>query len=649
MFDAVAAATLFSKMEPPKTMTGDKQSEARFRATQREANGVAKTYMDAMSSRRSASRLNTKAAWNVIDPREAWSCNYWESLTSLCLVFIAVFTPVEVAFLGSASTVDVLFWINRSVDLIFGFDMIYQSMLGYHIEATGRWEMRQPHILKHYLKGWFAFDLFSLLISAVGDTVSVLLTTAAEPAALNGTSTGGGSSASSDSSSFSPSKLKILRVIRVLRIMKLIRLLRGSATFKRIEMTTPVNYSLVAISRSMVLLLMGSHWFACVWGMQAMWAQDVRNTWIGELGEPCADGTHDGWPQCLSPAMLYVTSLYFSVYTITSIGYGDVSASKTNGVELTVNVFLMLFGGCLWGYVVAVLVGEVSTFNVSLSEFRKLMNDLNRMMSGHRLTKGLQQQLREYMLRSRHLREAKSHKALMQHLSPTLRGEVSWQMNAQFLESVKFLQDAPRAMSVQLSMALQPVIFPPGDIAPPSFLYIIHRGIALYRGQLLGERRVWGEDMVLESLKLRMLFTARAMNYVDVFFIGRETLFLIAEAFPEVLKRIRRFAFILALRRDVVLRASLMKYNMVAREDVPGMEASRKSILSAPLPLVPELGMMSKMGEKRMAPAQAERLYIAAMHDGEKGHAGLMTPRNRPTSAHGDAHRVGRGGTQGVL
>ena len=38
---------------------------------------------------------------------------------------------------------------------------------------------------------------------------------------------------------------------------------------------------------------------------------------------------------------------------------------------------------------------------------------------------------------------------------------------------------------------------------------------------------------------------------------------------------------------------------------------------------------MSKMGEKRMAPAQAERLYIAAMHDGEKGHAGLMTPRNR--------------------
>ena len=41
----------------------------------------------------------------------------WDVLTMLCLIFTALVTPVEVAFLKTQ--IDTLFFINRVIDLIF--------------------------------------------------------------------------------------------------------------------------------------------------------------------------------------------------------------------------------------------------------------------------------------------------------------------------------------------------------------------------------------------------------------------------------------------------------------------------------------------------------------------------------------------------
>ena len=116
-----------------------------------------------------------------------------------------------------------------------------------------------------------------------------------------------------------------------------------------------------------------------------------------------------------------------------------------------------------------------------------------------------------------------------------------------------------------------------------------------------------------------MLFTARAMNYVDAWFLGREAFFNIAAAFPDTLRRIRRRALLLALRRDIVLRASLMKSFPGTRSDVRALEAHRRDIISMPIPLVPDTGLISKMGEGKLAPAQVEHFYLSSM----EGQAGM--------------------------
>ena len=66
---------------------------------------------------------------------------------------------------------------------------------------------------------------------------------------------------------------------------------------------------------------------------------------------------------------------------------------------------------------------------------------------------------------------------------------------------------------------------------------------------------MWGEDVILSAERLRYNIAARAMNYLEVFVIGRTELFEIASNFPVSHKHIRMCAAKLALRRDVIFRA----------------------------------------------------------------------------------------------
>ena len=66
-----------------------------------------------------------------------------------------------------------------------------------------------------------------------------------------------------------------------------------------------------------------------------------------------------------------------------------------------------------------------------------------------------------------------------------------------------------------VACSLQPAVFSPGELATPGYLYVIHKGVALYAGRLLTSGRCWGQDMILARQHL-CHYTARAMSYLEV-------------------------------------------------------------------------------------------------------------------------------------
>ena len=348
-----------------------------------------------------------RTPWYLIDPRPGSRANkilsVWDAISVLALLFTALFTPYEVAFLPSAPITDPLFAINRVVDVVFSLDMVAQFFLMYSDE-TG-WVKDLGKIARRYLRTWFTIDLVSVGIAGLD-----IFT------ALEATNAKGKDKGSVDDSSSSLGQLEILRVVRVLRLIKLARLLRASKLLQRWQTKLNIDYATTALLRCVIGVLFTMHWSACVWALQVTFhRKNLSQTWMGDdgycvpailAGDPVAIAAtpsldddlaledaqqrfghfiieHDlsEWVEgpttfapasvavdfvCVPPLHMYIAATYWAVMTITSIGYGDLSATSRNPTEQSVAAVAMLVGGLIWGYVIATFAGLLATVRTPL-------------------------------------------------------------------------------------------------------------------------------------------------------------------------------------------------------------------------------------------------------------------------------------------
>ena len=116
---------------------------------------------------------------------------------------------------------------------------------------------------------------------------------------------------------------------------------------------------------------------------------------------------------------------------------------------------------------------------------------------------------------------------------------------------------------MRLAMSMNSQVLAPGEIAPLRQLYVITRGLVLYGGAVLSHGMAWGDDVLLTDQRYFLPFIARAMSYVDVYTLSRETLVRVTSTFPGSAEIIRRSTVRLALRRHII---SVYKAHKEAKE-----------------------------------------------------------------------------------
>jgi hypothetical protein len=96
----------------------------------------------------------------------------------------------------------------------------------------------------------------------------------------------------------------------------------------------------------MLAFAMVAHWLACVWYVIGLEEVSEKSTisWLYQFGEtihrPYVNFSLDTGPD---EGSAYVTSLYFTLTSMTTVGFGNVSAN-TNA-EKVFAVIVMLIGG----------------------------------------------------------------------------------------------------------------------------------------------------------------------------------------------------------------------------------------------------------------------------------------------------------------
>ena len=470
-----------------------------------------------------------------------------------------------------------------------------------------RWIDQFSVIIVNYLKGWFMIDAFSLVPSSF-DIIPLVLSSedGALPAASKWRLCGDVRCLvlSADNSPSFLSRLKAFRIVRVFRLIKLVRLLRASRVLRRWETRLSVSFAMQQLARCCFLYLIAAHWFGCGLVVAVNFYDNPMETWLGYFGycvsEPSSVTAtfenpsaydHFAWAmgdrnddaeyvpdealcrfprglsarpdlaisrildgsctvRCAMPSTVYAGAVFLALQIICGASGAQFAHTVHNFQEQCVFAVVIIAGAMTWGYVIGTLVSVISNFNPDLTWYRGTLDQLNRFMSVSELPHEMRIRLREYFQQSRHIHRGEQRKQLMRLMSPSLQGEVCMMLNRKWLQSVDFLQGTERDFVVLISTSLHPSVFAPGEVVTFGYLYIVHKGVALWAGKVLTGGGVFGHDMILRKQSL-CRFSARAMTYLEVYRISRSQLLELARPFPKASEAIRWEAIRLAFKRTI--------------------------------------------------------------------------------------------------
>jgi voltage-gated potassium channel len=277
----------------------------------------------------------------------------------------------------------------------------------------------------------------------------------------------------------------------------------------------PITYRLVPIFLTLPLLV---HLVAC--------------GWIA-LGSGTAGLGAD-------PMLTYVKAIYWSFTTLTTVGYGDISAKTAAQMLYTCGVEVVGVG--LFGFILSNVASLISRADAAREHHMDNLDKIETFMRTHQIPPDLRTKTRSYYHYLWTHKKGYQDSSLIQDLPAKLQSEMFLHINRSIVEKVPFLRNAGSEMIEDLMDRLEPRIFVPGEKIfkvdePADALYFIHSGHVeiLARDHQtiahLAEGAFFGE-MALLNERPRSA-TAKALTFCDVYLLHKSSFQKVMQAYPD--------------------------------------------------------------------------------------------------------------------
>lgn len=355
----------------------------------------------------------------------------------LLVAYSAWVYPFEFAFLHSSPDKK-LYIADSIVDLFFAIDIFLTFFVAY-IHRRSQLLVREPKkIALRYIKTWFLMDVASTIpFEAIG-----YLITGNKKAAL------------------SYSLLGILRFWRLRRVKKL---------FTRLEKDIRFNYFWIRCIRLLFVTLLLVHCAGCLYYLLADRYPHKGETWLGSVNPNFTE---------TSLWIRYISAMYWSITTMTTVGYGDLHAVNT--VEMIFIIFYMLFNLGLTAYLIGNMTNLVVEGTRRTMEFRNSIEAASNFVRRNRLPPRLKKQILAYMC-LRFKAESLNQHQLIEQLPKSICKSICQHLFLHTVEKVYLFKDVSKEIIVLLVAKMKAEYIPPREDVimqneAPDDVYIIVSG-----------------------------------------------------------------------------------------------------------------------------------------------------------------------------
>ncbi|KAI3445629.1 hypothetical protein Pfo_002294 [Paulownia fortunei] len=375
----------------------------------------------------------------IISPMDSrYRC--WETLMVVLVAYSAWFCPYEIAFLDSNPSTSV-YIADNIVDIFFAVDIVLTFFVAYIDSTTQLLVLDSTKIAKRYLSTWFVMDVAS---TVPFETIAFLIS----------------------------GKHHVGVSYSVLGMLRFWRLRRVKSFFTRIEKDIRFSYFWVRCARLLFVTLLQVHCAACLAYLLADRYPNEGNTWIGSA-----------IPNFKETSLLirYISALYWSITTMTTVGYGDIHA--VNALEMVFIIFYMLFNLGLTAYIIGNMTNLVVEGTRRTMEFRNSIEAASSFVSRNRLPPRLKEQILAYMC-LRFKAESLNQQQLIEQLPKTICKSIQHHL---FLPTVKNVY-LFKGVSMEILLLLDVII---QNEAPDDIYIIVSGEVEMIDCEMEKEKVVW--------------------------------------------------------------------------------------------------------------------------------------------------------------
>ncbi|KAJ6295819.1 hypothetical protein OIU78_023778 [Salix suchowensis] len=342
----------------------------------------------------------------------------WETFLVLLVIYTAWVSPFEFGFLKQPQSP--LSICDNVVNGFFAVDIVLTFFVAYLDKTTYLLVDDHKKIAWKYVSSWLALDIISTIPSELARKIS-------------------------------PKPLQSYGFFNMLRLW---RLRRVSALFSRLEKDRSFNYFGVRCTKLLCVTLFAVHSAGCFYYLIAARYHDPHRTWIGAaLGDNFLE--QGIWRR-------YVNSIYWSITTLTTVGYGDLHPVNTS--EMIFDIFYMLFNLGLTAYLIGNMTNLVVHGTSRTRRFRDTIQSASSFAQRNKLPVGLQDQMLAHLcLKYRTNSEGLQQQETLGFLPKAIRSSISHYLFYSLVDKVYLFRGVSHDLLFQLVSEMEAEYFPPKE------------------------------------------------------------------------------------------------------------------------------------------------------------------------------------------